>query len=76
MSINRTDGHRLAGAPALLDRHRLAAAIREFRERTLGLVADLDEKQMIGPRLTIVNPPLWEICHIAWFTEFWLLRHL
>ena len=76
MSINRTDGYRLAGAPALLDRHRLAAAIREFRGRTLGLVADLDEKQMIGPRLTIVNPPLWEIGHIAWFTEFWLLRHL
>jgi iron(II)-dependent oxidoreductase len=50
--------------------------MREFRERTLGLVADLDEQQMIGPRLAIVNPPLWEIGHIAWFTEFWLLRHL
>jgi iron(II)-dependent oxidoreductase len=31
---------------------------------------------MIGPRLAIVNPPLWEIGHIAWFQEFWTLRHL
>ena len=76
MSITRTDGYHLGGTLALLDRHRLAAAIREVRERTLGLIADLDEKQMIGPRLAIVNPPLWEIGHIAWFTEFWLLRHL
>jgi EgtB-related family protein len=76
MSITRTDGYHLGGTLALLDRQRLAAALREVRERTLGLIADLDEKQMIGPRLAIVNPPLWEIGHIAWFTEFWLLRHL
>jgi len=31
---------------------------------------------MIGPRLAIVNPPLWEIGHVAWFQEFWVLRHL
>ena len=76
MSINHTGGHGIGGALASLDRRRLAALMREFRDRTLGLVADLDEQQMIGPRLAIVNPPLWEIGHIAWFTEFWLLRHL
>ncbi len=74
--MNQTGGHSIAGALALLDRRRLAALLREFRDRTLRLVADLDEQQMIGPRLAIVNPPLWEIGHIAWFTEFWLLRHL
>ena len=31
---------------------------------------------MIGPRLAIVNPPIWEIGHVAWFQEFWVLRHL
>jgi gamma-glutamyl hercynylcysteine S-oxide synthase len=76
MSMNQTGGHGIGGALALLDRRRLAAVMRQFRGRTLGLVADLDEQQMIGPRLAIVNPPLWEIGHIAWFTEFWLLRHL
>src|SRR5207237_6189173 len=28
------------------------------------------------PRLDIVNPPLWELGHVAWFQERWALRHL
>ena len=27
------------------------------------------------PQLAIVNPPLWEIGHVAWFQEWWVLRH-
>jgi EgtB-related family protein len=54
----------------------LIATMREFRARLLDLVDDLDDGQMIGPRLAIVNPPLWEIGHVAWTQEFWLLRHL
>jgi iron(II)-dependent oxidoreductase len=54
----------------------LIAIMREFRARTSDLVADLDDQQLIGPRLAIVNPPLWEIGHISWFQEFWILRHL
>jgi EgtB-related family protein len=50
--------------------------MRDFRSRTLDLFADLDDQQLIGPRLPIVNPPLWEIGHVAWFQEFWVLRHL
>src|SRR6185369_2948435 len=76
MTIDQTGGNCLRGALASLDRRFLAAVMRDFRERTLGLVADLDERQLIGPRLPTVNPPLWEIGHIAWFAEFWLLRHL
>jgi gamma-glutamyl hercynylcysteine S-oxide synthase len=30
----------------------------------------------MGPRLQIVNPLRWEIGHVAWFQEFWVLRHL
>jgi len=54
----------------------LIATMREFRARLLGLVTDLDDRQMIGPRIAIVNPPLWEIGHVAWTQEFWTLRHL
>jgi iron(II)-dependent oxidoreductase len=54
----------------------LIASMREFRARTLDLIADLNAEQLIGPRLAIVNPPLWEIGHIAWFAEYWILRHL
>jgi len=51
-------------------------ALREARARTLDLVRDLSDEQLIGPRLPIVNPLRWEIGHIAWFQEFWVLRHL
>ena len=52
----------------------LSAWISEARQRTLELVADLDDDQLIGPRLQIVNPLLWEIGHVAWFQEKWVLR--
>lgn len=54
----------------------LVATMRDFRERTLALVGDLDDQRLIGPRIAIVNPPLWEIGHVAWTQEFWTLRHL
>src|SRR2546425_3482176 len=55
---------------------RLTELLNEARERTLAVVADLDDKEMIGPRLNIVNPLRWEIGHVAWFQEYWILRHL
>src|SRR5687767_8032738 len=54
----------------------LAAWVAEARARTLALVADLGDEQMLGPRLKIVNPLLWEIGHVAWFQEKWVLRHV
>ena len=54
----------------------LLESLREARSRTLALVNDLNDEQMIGPRLDIVNPLRWEIGHVAWFQEYWLLRHL
>src|SRR6516162_6043750 len=53
----------------------LIAWVSEARQRTLQLVADLDDQQLLGPGLEIVNPLLWEIGHVAWFWEKWVLRH-
>jgi gamma-glutamyl hercynylcysteine S-oxide synthase len=53
----------------------LAEWVRDARARTLGLVADLSDEQLLGPRLAIVNPLLWEIGHVAWFQEKWALRN-
>jgi iron(II)-dependent oxidoreductase len=64
------------GPLSIKDVRQLIATMRNFRARLIGLVTDLDDLQMIGPRLAIVNPPLWEIGHVAWFQEFWVLRHL
>ena len=65
-----------AGPLATMGARQLIATMSEFRDRLLSLVVDLDDRQMIGPRLPIVNPPLWEIGHVAWTQEFWALRNL
>ena len=53
----------------------LYALLQEARERTLELIGDLNGEQLMGPRLSITNPLLWEIGHVAFFQEFWVLRH-
>lgn len=49
--------------------------VRDARARTLGLAGSLPADGLLGPRLAIVNPPLWELGHVAWFQERWVLRH-
>ncbi|HXG91376.1 MAG TPA: selenoneine synthase SenA [Blastocatellia bacterium] len=56
-------------------RIKLVQELQEARERTLELIADLSDEQMMGPRLAIVNPLRWEVGHVAWFQEYWVLRH-
>lgn len=55
---------------------KLAIHLREAFRRTEELVRDLDDERMMGGRLDIVNPPLWEIGHCGWFLERWTLREL
>lgn len=43
-------------------------------QRVLSLVEDLTDEQMVGPLLPTVNPLIWEIGHIAWFQELFVLR--
>ena len=55
---------------------RLADYLADARNRTLDLVRGLDAAQLLGPRLDIVNPLLWEIGHVGWFHEYFALRRL
>ncbi len=48
--------------------------VSDAHRRTLDLVADLDDSQIMGPQLDTINPLLWEIGHVAWFIEKWILR--
>ena len=52
----------------------LAAALRESRARSWALVGDLTPAQWQPPRQPGVNPIAWELAHLAWFAEFWVLR--
>lgn len=52
----------------------LAEMLQSARQRTLELIGGLTQEQLIGPRLPTVNPLLWEIGHVAWFHEYFILR--
>ena len=52
----------------------LASIMRDTDTRTMALIAGLDDDQLMGAKLSIVNPMLWEIGHIAWFQENFILR--
>lgn len=43
-------------------------------ERVLAHVTDLTDDQLVAPLLPTINPLLWEIGHIAWFQELFVLR--
>jgi ergothioneine biosynthesis protein EgtB len=70
------------------DRNLLAAALRDARHYTIALLDDwaacpgaVDVAGMLAadprhpPYLPIINPPLWELGHVAWFMEYWCQRY-
>jgi ergothioneine biosynthesis protein EgtB len=67
MSLPMVDARTLSGAA-------LADAMRDSRRRTLAAVADLSDAQWQVPMQPGVNPIAWELAHIGWFAEFWVLR--
>ncbi len=54
----------------------LADIVQDARRRTLELLDGLTGEQLMGPKLPIVNPMLWEVGHVAWFHENFILRRV
>jgi iron(II)-dependent oxidoreductase len=52
----------------------LSADLLAAREHFARVSAGFDGERLLGPKLDIVNPPLWEIGHVGWFQEHWCLR--
>ena len=52
----------------------MLADLLDARARAERITGDLAGEQLLGPKLAIVNPPLWEIGHVSWFQEYWCLR--
>ena len=50
--------------------------MQDARQHTLALVADLSEAQFEVPLLALVNPLRWELGHVAFFYEAFLLQLL
>jgi iron(II)-dependent oxidoreductase len=52
-----------------------AQRLYEAHGWTEALVVDLSPEQLMGEPLPDLNPPVWEVGHVAWFYEFWVLRY-
>ena len=46
----------------------------DARRVELALLDDLTDAQMLGARAHFLEPPIWEMGHVGWFQEYWLLR--
>ena len=64
------------------DKKLLADALRDARNYTISLLddwaawpADAPPDPRSVPCLDIINPPLWELGHVAWFAEYWCRRY-
>jgi len=59
-----------------IDEATLASWVSNARRRTIELYADLADDELVVPYMRIINPPVWELGHVAWFQEYWVLRHV
>ena len=50
--------------------------IKNARTQSLKLIEDLSDNQLMNQQVETVNPLLWEIGHVAFFHEVFLLRLL
>ena len=55
-------------------RERLAQWLEESRALTRRAFDHLSPAELEVPRLPILNPPRWELGHVAWFHEHWVHR--
>jgi iron(II)-dependent oxidoreductase len=58
----------------MLATEQLAEQVIDARARSLELVADLSDAQLEVPLVATINPILWELCHLTYFQELWVLR--
>jgi iron(II)-dependent oxidoreductase len=54
----------------------LAGALLDAREIELELLDGLTDAQMLGRKARFIEPPIWEMGHVGWFQELWILRRL
>src|SRR3990170_3751038 len=59
-----------------VNREQLFQLVNDARKRTLELVSDLADEQLIVPKTEVVNPFRWELGHVAFFYDVFLLREL
>src|SRR6266851_3720667 len=54
----------------------IVAELEAARMRTLGLLESLSDNDLERQYSSIMSPLVWDLAHIGYFEELWLLRRL
>ena len=54
----------------------LAASLSRAREATLRLIGPVDDEQLVAQVSPIMSPLVWDLAHIGWFEELWLVQRV
>jgi gamma-glutamyl hercynylcysteine S-oxide synthase len=55
---------------------RIEAGLEDARARTLGLLAPIDDADLIGQVSPLMSPLAWDLAHVGHYEELWLLRNI
>ena len=55
---------------------RIEAGLEGARARTLGLLAPIDDADLVGQVSPLMSPLAWDLAHIGHYEELWLLRNV
>jgi iron(II)-dependent oxidoreductase len=54
----------------------LVAELSRARKATQRLIEPVDDEQLVAQVSPIMSPLVWDLAHIGWFEELWLIRRL
>jgi gamma-glutamyl hercynylcysteine S-oxide synthase len=54
----------------------LVAALKRARELTLRLIEPVADEDLVAHVSPIMSPLVWDLAHIGWFEELWLIRRI
>ncbi len=69
-------GRRIATEVSSVSKAAIAGLLGEARQRTLALVATLDDEQLNTVYSPLLSPLAWDLGHIANFEELWLVQRI
>ena len=65
-----------ANIPARVASEELIRDLVDARGIELELLEGIPDSGMFGTKKHFIEPPIWEMGHVGWFQERWILRHL
>lgn len=71
-----TTTERITGTATRLDKRQVAAELERARARTRELLSRCSDEDLVRQPSPILSPIMWDLAHIAWFEELWLVRRV